>query len=331
VAAVLVAAIAGAVPAPAPDQTTIGTDRLPPKGLQAGGLRITKKAHRRQRVVFSVAVPQAAAGEALVALGEYQVSFCSNDDIRGGGSRSSPCVGISRYRYTPRVSTRVVLAAKPNATHGKVLADWQTTFCRHATHHCPIPFRVSFGGDAGGGFVNVVATADSGGKNVDGDDLVDVEHKGKLDVIRIGATQAAASQSFGDDTIKQGSAQIPVVPNDPKRRVVFKVTVPDVKAGDVLEVHGKLRVSKPSNYRFNPLVTTKVSTKGGAVVGVNGPNCTGTCDIVDFGATRVAADSPKLAVRLYARAVRNDSSAGGGVVTLEGGSLTVIRHRGGAA
>jgi len=194
VAAVLGAGLAvgaGSAPAPTVDQTKLGTDKLPPKGLRGSGLKITKKQHRRQRVVFSVGVPGRVASETLVALGEYQVSFCTNDDITGGGAPNSACIGISPYGYTPQGRTRVILAPTPKATVGTVLADWETTECRNPTHHCPIPFKASFTGGTGGGYVNVVTAADSGGKKVDGDDVLDVEKKGKLDVTRIGAKGAS--------------------------------------------------------------------------------------------------------------------------------------------
>jgi hypothetical protein len=316
--------LAGAVPAPTVDQTRMGTDKLPPSGLRSNGLTITKKKHDQQRVVFSVSVPGRVTSETLVALGEYQVSFCTDDDIGGGGAPNSACKGISRYTYTPKVRTRVVLAANPGDTGGTPLTTWQTTECRRPTHHCPIPFRTSFTGGAGGGYVNVVTAADSGGKKRDGDDVLDVERKGKLDVIRIGANRLPEDRSFTDK--KLNATKLKVVPNGSKSKIAFSVKVRGVKKGDVLEVGANLTVSKPANYPFNPLVTTKVSGNGRPIVGVNGPNCTGTCRIVDMGAVR-AKKSGNVRVRLYARAVRNDPAAAGGIVTLQSGALTVTRHR----
>jgi hypothetical protein len=326
--ALVIAGLAGAVEAPAPtvDQTKLGTDKLPPTNLRGNGLKITKKEYRKQRVVFSVGVPGRVASETLAALGEYQLSFCTDDDISGGGAANSACIGISRYQYTPKIRTRLVLAPSPTDTSGTVLADWQTVECRNATHHCPVPFGTSFTGGAGGGYVNVVAAADSNGANVDGDDVLDVEKKGKLDVIRVGANRQPDQKTFRDG--KLNAKKVPVVPNKPKSKVAFSVKVRDVKKDDVLQVHSSLTVSKPSNYAFNPLVTTRISAKGRSIVGVNGPNCTGTCEILDAGATRVSKPGT-VRVRLFVRAGRNDPAATGGVVRLESGALTVIRHRAG--
>jgi hypothetical protein len=292
--------------------------------LRDKGLAITRKKHDQQRVVFSVAVPGRVTSETLVALGEYQVSFCTQDDISGGGAPNSACIGISPYKYTPKVRTRVILAAAPGDTGGTPLSDWKTTECRNPTHHCPIPFRTSFTGGAGGGYVNVVTAADSGGKKRDGDDVLDVERKGKLDVIRIGANRLPDDKSFVDK--KLNAQKLKVDPNGSKAKIAFSVKVRGVKKGDVLEVGANLSVSKPANYPFNPLVTTKVSGNGRPIVGVNGPNCTGTCQIVDMGAIRVKK-SGNVRVRLYARAVRNNPQAKGGIVTLNSGALAVVRHR----
>jgi hypothetical protein len=329
-AAVFGVGLAGAVSAPTPtvDQTKLGTDKLPPQRLRGNGLKITKMKYGKQRVVFSVGVRGRVASETLVALGEYQVSFCTQDDISGGGAPNSACKGISPYGYTPQVRTRVILAPTPNATTGTVLADWQTTECRNPTHHCPIPFKTNFTGGTGDGHVNVITAADSGGQSVDGDDVLDVEKKGKLDVTRIGANRLPDAKVFTDSTLN--AKQIPVVPatpkSSPKSKVAFSVEVRNVKKHDVLEAYSNLTVSKPSSYQFNPLVTTKVTANGRGIVEVNGPNCTGTCSIVDLGATR-ARKRGAVRIKLVVRPVRNNPAAAGGVVTLQSGSLKVIRRR----
>ena len=71
--------------------------------------------------------------------------------------------GISRLEYAPNVRVAVILADGPKDTTGRKLADWQSTPCSAANHHCPSIVRDGTIDDmpnADGKYINLIATAD---------------------------------------------------------------------------------------------------------------------------------------------------------------------------
>lgn len=244
-------------------------------------------------------------GDILRATAEVQLSTtCALDEPR--------CIG-SRYSYSPRMDTQVVLASSPTATGGAgadPISSVKTKRCNqkrpNRNHHCVFVFpdavkRVRNVGSLpcppNACYLNVVASADS-------------SHAGSGDVVIVGADRPDGSvdgdKARIDGLIERGAVPAPVekqggakmrdsvliAPSGADgRKVVRSLRLDDLRKGDVLRISAEQRIgissvpynvyigtrviisTSPTETRTDGFVS-KVISSGGEITEQNGFNCT---------------------------------------------------------
>lgn len=324
VAAIVILALVGIA--------TAGPTAKPSGGARAGIVRvatsgnyserieklpIAKRAGQEKRVVMSLGpkkLPRLRRGDRLKLSSEVQFTLnCT--------SKIPRCIGPP-YRYSPKVTTQLILARSASSKHGLALARSRRDVCqqhRPREHHCVFVI-----GSAGlrikdtdklpcppdGCFVNLVVSANN-------------PDAGKQDVLIVGGNKPSGA-------IPQDRGRINAVlmhpangdypharrtrdrvqkelPLDLKRRVVYSQRLPHLEAGDQLAVDAKV-VTKRAGLPYSVRTSSQLILGGsrdeakpgpfarrlggrGEIGESNGFNCTRdreTCTTHKVGVLRIA-------------------------------------------
>lgn len=260
--------VAAPVDAPAPAARLIATGQES-ELVRSVGIKRTRRAS--ERVVMSIGpgrLGNLADGDRLAVSSEVQVSTTCAD-------RGRRCVG-RRYHFGPIVTARVVLFGHgKRGTHGRPLSGRKRVTCwqrrPNRNHHCTL----TIGG--GGGtidqskmpcapdrcHVNLVVGAHHrrarrGHRVILGGDRPDgrvVQDKGRLNVVTLPAERPPRTRVRVGELLKRS---LPVRPRSgSRRRVVYSVAVPELRAGEVLVADGRF-ATRIGALRYNAFVSARM-------------------------------------------------------------------------
>jgi hypothetical protein len=198
--------------------------------------------------------------------------------------RGRRCIG-RRYDFDPIVTARLVLSNRgKEGVHGAPLSGRERIVCAQRrpdrNHHCPFTVVGGRAGTGGSGpacapdrcHVNLVVGAHHrravpGHRIVLGGDRPSgkvVQDKGRLNVIRVPDANTARSE------VRVGAplhGSLPIRPPEgTRRRVVYSVAVPELRAGEVLAADGRFE-TRIGKLRYNAFVSSRLilATRPGAV------------------------------------------------------------------
>lgn len=312
---------------------------------RAYGVRIHDQRHRQPRVVYSVRLTDLSPGERLRINAEVTLSRCNEKDIAGesGDASRTPCTNRdlqrSPYTYTPNFSAAIVLGTSPRDASGPRISDWFEQRCPKMRHHCARALgEIRVGDrdlpDSGERFVNLVVTADANGANARSFDVMEVEQRhGGLHVVRL--SSSAPPDRAPIVTTNLVASNIPIDRTDSRgvdgenRRVVYRVRLDGLRAGDVIQATGRYYGALGS-YDVNPLITSQillvedpdtrrpgVDDHDRVLTARNGHNCYdhssgAICRYAKSGAVVVPRGAPStMWVQLVGSAVRSDAAPDG--------------------
>jgi hypothetical protein len=268
-------------------------------------LPITASPYAAAKVLYSVRLAPGAG--AVTARGLMQVTYCRAVDIAGTNKPAHPCVGTRPYRFEPRVHARLVVAASPTGTTGRVIRPWLTMVCARQIHHCPLAIEADGVAIPHGasGYVNLVASANSS-VAASGQILAIDPTNGGLQVIQ--STRRAAplrtlvsGPRLPGFAVSPGSVQ--AIKESQRPAVIFSQPV-TVRAGDILDVRARFSLTIHNSRDNAPLArawivlaaspTAPYPGPGLPVTARAGQNCPTTCTL-----TRVAALRSPISGRRY--------------------------------
>ncbi len=290
-------------PAPGPEVRLIATGKQS-ELVRSVGIARSRKAS--ERVVMSIGprrLGPLGKGDRLAVSAEAQVSTTCAE-------RSRRCIG-RRYRFDPIVTARLVLSGhRKRGVRGRALSGRKRVVCAqrrpNRNHHCTLTL-------AGGGtrignlakipcapdrcHVNLVVGAHHGrarrgNRIVLGGDRAGgkvVQDKGRLNVVRLPAERPVRTRVRVGEPLKRS---LPIRPQSgPRRRVVYSVAVPALRAGEVLAADGRF-ATRIGGLRYNAFVSARLllakrpgaiqvtrsirdlASHGGLLAKHNGFNCT---------------------------------------------------------
>lgn len=329
------------------DAVAIPTARVAPTsspGVRFGSSRlgrtdflpISRGPHSAAKVLYSVRLAPSGAAGTVTARGLLQVTYCRATDLAGTNKPAHPCVGTRAYSFDPRVYARLVLAAGPSATGGRVLRDWRAMTCGKVIHHCPLAIEANRVAVPGGGarYVNLVASAQSG-EAIAGQVLAIDPTTGGLQVIQ-SPRRSTPSRTLVSGPrlpgfpVSPGSAQATRASQRPA--VIFSQPV-TVRAGDIVDVSARFTLTIHDSRDNAPLArawivlaptpTAPYLRPGIPVTARAGQNCPTTCTL-----TRVAALRSAVSGRRYVNVgvVVKDHTGETSATASYGGVLRVTRR-----
>lgn len=270
------------------------------------------------RIIYSVQLPNFASIDTIATRAEVQISRCAPVDI-GGGSKdaaTSPCPQMHKnnaYNYNPQVYVAFV-QAKSLTGKGKLISQWFESTCDRSEHHCAIalPEVAKKLNPSDGKYIHLVLAAAH--KDAKPGQIMEIdEGQGTLTVSKFNLPNEHRFDSKKLITTKVLDVG---VPGDSTRELFYQVKLPNLQAGDVIDIDGKLIARKHSENPCHPLLTTQVvlstnpaDLNGGANTSfgaMNGRNCASPPDCIrkKSGALQVQKAGTYY-VSLVGRALKN--------------------------
>jgi hypothetical protein len=286
-------------------------------------------------VVYSVRLDPRRTFSRVSVRGMLQTAYCRSTDISGKNKPDHPCVGSQPYKFQPNIYAKLIAAASPTATTGRVISPWKGIPCNDVVHHCPLPIAASNRVVAGAGrYLNLVASAQAAGAA--GNQVLAIEPtQGELQVIQIlgahsGTGPLISRPRLRSFAISAGSSEASKSSDRPA--IIFSRLL-TVRRGDVLDVRTRFSLTIHGSKDNAPFTGTSVfltrrptatfPDRGLSIVGRAGQNCPGSCSVAQVGAIR----SP-LTGRVYVNvvAVVKDHKGTTDATASYTGALTVARR-----
>jgi hypothetical protein len=237
--------------------------------VRSVGIARTRRAS--ERVVMSIGPNRLGAlndGDRLEVSAEVQVSTTCVD-------RGRRCIG-RRYHFSPIVTARLVLSGhRKRGVHGRRMSGRKPVVCSQRrpdrNHHCTLTVAGGVASVNGSKtpcaphrcHVNVVVGAPHRrarrGQRIvlGGDDprgRVD-QDKGRLNVVRLPAQRPPRTRLRVGELLKRS---VPVRPRrGTRRRVVYSVAVPELRAGEVIAADGRF-ATRIGGLRYNAYISSRL-------------------------------------------------------------------------
>jgi len=296
---------------------------------------ITAKIGAAPTAVYSVRLDPRRTFSRVSVRGMLQTAYCRSTDISGKNKPDHPCVGSQPYKFQPNIYAKLIAAANPTATTGRVISPWKGMPCNDVVHHCPLSVIASNRVVTGAGrYLNLVASAQAVG--VAANQVLAVEPtQGELQVIQsLGPHRASGPlvsrprlRSFA---VSAGSSEASKSGDRPA--FVFSRLL-TVRAGDVIDVRTRFNLAIHNSKDNAPFTGTSIfltrrptatfADRGLSIVGRAGQNCPTTCSVAQVGAIR----SP-LSGRVYVNVVvvvKDDKGSTNATATYAG-NLTLTKR-----